>query len=146
MRCIFCKSSSSSSKSQEHIIPQSLGNVDHVLPPGIVYDGCNNYFSRKVEGPLLETEYFRQLRSRHWVPNKRGRVPPSRVLFPQSRLVGNAWISGTKVCVASDSPSDHSRLMKAIEDGRSNKFYMPLCQRPLALTPGPSRSPTQPPT
>ncbi|MBT3070018.1 HNH endonuclease [Rhodomicrobium sp. Az07] len=31
------------------LVPESLGNRQHVLPKGIVCDGCNNYFSRKVE-------------------------------------------------------------------------------------------------
>ncbi len=36
MRCIFCKTDSDSSRSVEHIIPESLGNTDYVLPPGCV--------------------------------------------------------------------------------------------------------------
>lgn len=75
MRCIFCKSQSDGSRSAEHIIPESLGNKEHVLPPGVVCDCCNNYFSRRIEGPLLEREFFVQARFRNWVENKRGRVP-----------------------------------------------------------------------
>jgi hypothetical protein len=33
-RCIFCKKDASSSRSLEHIIPQSLGNEEHALPLG----------------------------------------------------------------------------------------------------------------
>jgi hypothetical protein len=51
MRCPFFKSDSTASRSIEHIIPESLGNMTQILPPGVVCDGCNNYFSRKVEGP-----------------------------------------------------------------------------------------------
>lgn len=54
MNCIFCKEESSNSRSIEHIIPESLGNKDHVLPPGIVCDKCNNYFARKIEKKILE--------------------------------------------------------------------------------------------
>jgi len=64
MRCIFCEADTSNSKSVEHIIPESLGNLDHVLPAGIVCDQCNNYFAVKVERPLLESAYFTQLRQR----------------------------------------------------------------------------------
>jgi len=49
MRCLFCKCPSDDSKSVEHIIPETLGNADHVLPRGTVCDKCNNYFSRKIE-------------------------------------------------------------------------------------------------
>ncbi len=45
----FCKQCSDLSNSVEHIIPESLGNKNHVLPKGIVCDRCNNYFTLKIE-------------------------------------------------------------------------------------------------
>jgi len=81
MNCIFCKNDSSASISVEHIIPESLGNKDHTLPHGIVCDKCNNYFARKVEKPLLDSEYFTHSRFRNLLPNKRGRIPPIENLF-----------------------------------------------------------------
>lgn len=75
VRCLFCKKDSSTSKSVEHIVPESLGNVEHALPVGAVCDGCNQYFARKVERPLLESPMFRLLRADMAVPNKRGRLP-----------------------------------------------------------------------
>ena len=75
MRCIFCKRPSSSSRSVEHIIPESLGNKRHVLPRGIVCDGCNNYFSRKVEKPFIDLPAVRQLRFQQDLESKRGKVP-----------------------------------------------------------------------
>jgi hypothetical protein len=65
MRCIFCKQDSKDSKTIEHIIPESLGNKDHILLSGVVCDKCNNYFGLKVEKPLLETDYFKQARFRN---------------------------------------------------------------------------------
>jgi hypothetical protein len=59
----------------EHIVPESLGNVEHVLPVGTVCDCCNQYFARKVERQLLESPMFRLLRANMAVPNKRGRIP-----------------------------------------------------------------------
>lgn len=75
MRCIFCKQDSSTSQSVEHIVPESLGNVAHTLPVGVVCDGCNQYFARKVERLLLESPMFRFLRADMAVPNKRNRLP-----------------------------------------------------------------------
>ena len=75
MRCLFCKQNSSDSKSVEHIIPESLGNTASILPKGIVCDKCNNYFSRKIEQPFLESIDIKTLRFRQAIPNKRGRVP-----------------------------------------------------------------------
>lgn len=76
MQCIFCKSDASSSSSREHIIPESLWNVSHVLPPGIVCDKCNNYFSREVEKPFLESPSILALRFHEALPSKRGIIPP----------------------------------------------------------------------
>lgn len=92
MRCIFCKQDSSASRSVEHIIPESLGNTDHVLPVGVVCDGCNQYFARKVERQVLESPMFRLLRLDMGIPNKRGRVPSWRrddgSMKPEYRQMG----------------------------------------------------------
>lgn len=75
-RCLFCKASSTASRSVEHIIPESLGNKSAVLPAGVVCDTCNNYFARKVEAPFLQSPALRHLRFHQTLENKRGRVPP----------------------------------------------------------------------
>lgn len=75
MICIFCKNDSSSSKSVEHIIPESFGSKTKVLPKGIVCDSCNNYFSIKIENPLLSDISFRNLRAYYQVPTKKGKIP-----------------------------------------------------------------------
>lgn len=75
LRCIFCKCPTDSSNSVEHILPESFGNSRHILPVGTVCDSCNNYFSRKVEGPLLSHVSFRNLRALYQIPNKRGKLP-----------------------------------------------------------------------
>ena len=75
MKCIFCKKASSNSKSVEHIIPESLGNKNHILSKGIVCDSCNQYFATKIEKPLLESPYFVNVRSRNIIKSKKGRVP-----------------------------------------------------------------------
>lgn len=76
MRCIFCKKDSTRSRSVEHVVPESMGNTQWVLRPGIVCDTCNNYFSRKVERPFLDMPAIRQLRFHQEIENKRGKVPP----------------------------------------------------------------------
>lgn len=81
MQCLFCKQDSSRSKSVEHIIPESLGNLSQTLPPGVVCDKCNNYFSRKVERPFLESTAILQLRFHQEIPSKRGKVPPIQGLL-----------------------------------------------------------------
>ncbi len=59
MYCIFCKRDSTGSCSVEHIIPESLGNEEHVLPPGVVCGACNNYFASSIEQAVLESGAFK---------------------------------------------------------------------------------------
>jgi hypothetical protein len=75
MRCLFCKLSSDDAKSIEHIVPESLGNTRHFLPRGAVCDRCNNYFARKIEGPLLSHPSFRNLRAWYQIPTKGKKLP-----------------------------------------------------------------------
>lgn len=75
MRCIFCKADSASSRSVEHILPESIGNSKLVLPRGVVCDKCNNYFAKAVEKPFLEAEAVRHMRFHEGLPSKKGRVP-----------------------------------------------------------------------
>jgi hypothetical protein len=75
MNCIFCKKDSATSKSVEHIIPESLGNETLILGKGIVCDKCNNYIAVKIEQPLLELPYFKQYRHELSIENKRGKIP-----------------------------------------------------------------------
>jgi len=75
MRCIFCKQPSDNTKSIEHIVPESLGNKNHVLPKGYVCDKCNNYFSHKIERPFLEQKNIRLLRFEESIPNKKSKIP-----------------------------------------------------------------------
>lgn len=84
MRCIFCKIESSTSKSVEHIIPESLGNKNHVLPRGVVCDSCNNYFAIKIEKPLLEQPYFVSMRARNEIISKKGKIPIESVQLNNS--------------------------------------------------------------
>jgi len=119
MRCIFCKSDSAASRSVEHIIPEALGNIDHVLPRGIVCDTCNNYFARKIEGPLLESAWFRHVRSRQFNPSKRGLVPPMTGTFPGARTLADVWMDGPRLAFRHRNPKELLKLETAILDGHA---------------------------
>lgn len=79
--CIFCHKDSSTSKSIEHIIPESLGNKHHFLPKGYVCDNCNHYFAVKIEKELLAQPYFVSMRSRNEILSKKNRLVKERVFF-----------------------------------------------------------------
>lgn len=82
MECIFCHKDSSTSKSIEHIIPESLGNTDYLLPSGYVCDECNHYFAIKVEKKLLSQPYFVSMRSRNGILTKKGKFVREKMIFP----------------------------------------------------------------
>lgn len=90
-RCIFCKSDSSQSRSREHILPESVGNKEGVLPPGIVCDSCNNYFSSKIETKVLGSAMLQSIRRTMQIETKKGKLPAqppiSSDLLPSYRLM-----------------------------------------------------------
>lgn len=87
MRCVFCGENSSNSKSVEHIIPESLGGISHILKPGVVCDKCNNYFAREVEKPFLEHSAIKALRFDEGLTSKKGIIPPIPALLNQHHEV-----------------------------------------------------------
>lgn len=74
-RCIFCLSGNGPFKRKEHIIPESLGNDDFVLRPGLVCDPCNQYFGTEVEQRVLNSPPFSLERIAASVKTKKGRLP-----------------------------------------------------------------------
>lgn len=86
--CPYCKnvilfdednSNESNAKSEEHIIPFSLGNEEIVIPKGVICDRCNNYFAREIEKPFLNNKTIKQMRSYHRVPSRKNKIPATPV-------------------------------------------------------------------
>jgi hypothetical protein len=127
-RCIFCKQDSSTSKKVEHIIPEALGNKEHVLPRGVVCDDCNSYFGLKVEKPLLDSDYFRQARSRNLIYNKENRVPSiSGVLFPG--FIPIEWDQAGH-SIFSTRERDTSKLINVLHHIQEGKLIVPILESP----------------
>lgn len=128
MNCIFCKNPSDNSKSVEHIIPESLGNEDHVLPPGIVCDTCNNYFSIKIEKDLLEQNYFKSIRHRNDIESKKGKNVPETGLIVHPE--------GGKISIYKEEPGimsidiNDEKILNLIKNEKVNKLYIPIQQEP----------------
>ncbi|MEG3128627.1 HNH endonuclease [Pantoea cypripedii] len=124
MQCIFCKKDSASSKSVEHIIPESLWNTKHILPAGVVCDKCNNYFSRKVERPFISSPNMEALRFHQAIPSKKGKIPP---------IKGAIYGSFSSVKVRRVLEKDdvfmfveiNEEQLKIIESGISSQLFLP---------------------
>ena len=126
MRCIFCKRNSTDSRSVEHIIPEALGNTEHILTRGVVCDGCNNYFARKVEGPLLDTLWFRHARSRQGIESKRGLVPPLSAIIPAARVAANVWLEPGNMSFGAIKERDEAQLYDSLASGRARSLLIPM--------------------
>jgi hypothetical protein len=131
MRCIFCKQDSSTSQSREHIIPESLGNTDHILPTGVVCDNCNNYIAREVEKPILDSRYFQERRFQMTVANKRGRVPVLDGIHAQSFTRVRLTNSPTEgIAIAAHPEVDESRWTRSLLDGEAGTLIIPMGESP----------------
>jgi hypothetical protein len=127
MRCLFCRENSDLSRSVEHIIPESLGNTEHVLPPRVVCDKCNNYFARKVEAPLLDSEFFRHVRQQAMLQNKRGRIPTVTGLCLPAKVAVLLSVekNGSKgLCAAKDDET--GRLIESIRLHQKGTLLVPV--------------------
>ncbi len=91
-------------------------------------DTCNNYFARKVEGPLLETPWFRQVRARQWVPDKRGLIPPVRGFVPSARMNADVWLNGTDLILGGRNEREQKALTIAIQTGLARSVYIPIAE------------------
>lgn len=87
------------SKSVEHIIPESLGNIEITIPNGHICDQCNNYFATHIENDFLNIEAIKTLRTFHRVISKNGKIPELSALFAGEETkieydakTGNAFI------------------------------------------------------
>ncbi len=132
MRCIFCKKVSTSSCSVEHIIPESLGNVDHVLPPGVVCDKCNNYIAREVEKPLLDSHYFKEQRFYATLANKKRRIPLIEGIHLQSltHIQLAKSIDEPITSIGAGPDADESKWIKSIQALKSGTLIIPIAKKP----------------
>jgi hypothetical protein len=104
-------------------MPESIGSKRRTLPAGVVCDKCNNYFARKVEQPVLNHSWMRNLRAWHRVPNKKGTYPSMVGRIAGSEIKVN-WRRGEdgRPLIATENKNDSSELDRVITAG----FEQPL--------------------
>lgn len=127
MYCIFCHKDSSSSRSVEHIIPESLGNKSMFLPHGYVCDECNHYFAIKIEKEILSQPYFISLRSRTEIYSKKNKLVKQSIRFPDVSLYSDVQIqtsSGLTILLEDEC------IYNKIESGEIKTIEIPYIQEP----------------
>ena len=131
MRCIFCKKCSDNSKSIEHIIPESLGNKDHTLSPGWVCDSCNNYLSRNVEAPFLNSHTLRNSRFSMSIPSKKGRIPRATSYMHGNSIPLDILLNKYKeVCISPTNEKDIEKFIDQQRRSESHGLILPTVNAP----------------
>ena len=128
MHCIFCHKNSSTSKSREHIIPESLGNKEHFLPKGYVCDECNHYFAIKIENELLSQPYFVSMRFRNEILTKKGKLVRQKMVFPGAMKSTDVVMQTTENGIIASFDDDE--LYEAIKAGKTSKMIEPYIPEP----------------
>lgn len=132
--CIFCHKDSSASKSVEHIIPESLGNKQYVLPTGYVCDACNHYFAVKIEKELLAQPYFVSMRFRNEILTKKGKLVKEKMIFPNALKSCEVVIQVTENgLIASFDDEELYELIKMGEERTMIGPYIPVPEYPNTI-------------
>lgn len=119
------------STSEEHIVPESLGNTEHILPPGWVCDSCNNYIAREVEAPFLNSWYGCNSRFEMRVQSKRGRIPPATGMHLQSRSKVNVYLDDDDhLAICAKPGEDELHFVRTIQSHTQGTLYIPAATEP----------------
>ena len=117
-KCIYCLSTAGPFMSEEHIIPESMGNHDFVLPPGYVCDPCNHGVLSGLDDELRTSPLFIV----QWVNavefTKKGKLPEARLgnlTMKRTDPLNVSWIA--------DPDSDAIRVGKQLPDGMTQLHF-----------------------
>lgn len=82
--CLLCRRRDVAFTGREHVIPESLGNIEKVLPAGVVCDRCNNQVCAPLDQALCSFMPIELMRTVLGIRSKSGRMP--QVAFDNGML------------------------------------------------------------
>ena len=128
--CLYCGESDRPFTSEEHVIPESLGNKGHggqppvVLPAGVVCDGCNHGTLSRLDETLIRHAPIALMRTLRGVTSKSGKLPEAKF--------GNATLRTVEIGrvrrVLFDTPSKKA----FVEDGQGRVDLQFKDSRPMS--------------
>lgn len=111
-RCIYCLTTTGKFTSEEHVLPEALGNYDEVLPPGHVCDNCNNGVLSQLDNELSQSPLFAFQRVDAVPYTKQGKLPQAH--FEGATLIKTGPLN---VTLRADPGSDAIKVTREREDG-----------------------------
>lgn len=111
--CLFCRRGDGGFVSREHVVSESIGNDELVIPNGVVCDRCNNGVLSGLDETLGDFHMLKMARTIFGIPSKSGKVPTTR-FFDGSTLSHD----GSGVVLDDRSPKGMIRNYRESADGR----------------------------
>jgi hypothetical protein len=128
-RCIYCLSDTGTFTSEEHIVPESLGNYDTVLPKGAVCDTCNNEVLSRLDEALLDSDLVGFLRTWFMPYTKAGKLPQAEyqnLSMKKVRPNHIVFTDKTRKKAITTEPIDESGFTRVSMTMRGRKKFDPI--------------------
>ena len=116
--CLFCRRRDGTFNSVEHPVPESLGNSEAVLPPGVVCTRCNNGTLAGLDQALCEFMPIAARRTMLGVPSKAGKVPTARFSQGTVDYVAGEEGGNPTLILKANTPGGLVRETERFPDGR----------------------------
>lgn len=139
--CLICRRSDGGFATEEHIVPESLGNREKILPYGVVCDRCNHEVCAPLDEALCSFMPIQMLRTMRQQPTKGGKLPSAN--FDNGKLesagpgalsialAGAKWHKNLPSAPGTRSFSFTAQSANAITGDRASRVHRALVKQAL---------------
>lgn len=117
-KCLYCGRKDGKFSSVEHVVPESMGNKELILPKGIVCDRCNNGILAQLDKYILNYGPIKFMLVYFRVPNKAGKYTEAK--FGNMKM----YVTKTGMHVDVDGLSAKHYAEEPIQPDKSVKFKL----------------------